>query len=1262
MAGISTNTIRKITIQGEGQQSLDSLASSLNKVATATQGVASVTDIQTKRALSVADAYKRQTLALVDGARAQDQLTRSVKILDQALAQGVVKTTAEYNQRLEALQQKYGQVSNAGQTLASVTGKLGQIFNVAAGAAAAFGVVLGVGALVQFGKQVFSTTADLQEQADQVLGAGGNVEAFQALHAVFLTNGISMEAGDKILGKLTRSLGEAEEGSKKAQDAFHKMGLGAKELAGTTADAALPLVAQKLLEITDGTKRAALEVAIFGKSGQQLESALRALAAGGISDLIARGKELGIVIDEDLIKKADDAKDSLALAFTKLQVVVAPIVVKWGEGFAALVGDIDKTTKSLGDLWDKAKLFAGIGVGARVGFAVGGLPGAALGAAVGAVGVAASRGDQYQKAVSNYDAQLAGGGLSPSERADITARRDRAIELLNPTVGNTGLVTNDKRNNVERVTVTASRTSGASWAPNSDDLENAKRLKETFDSYLAAQEEAARVSSQTNLERQTEAAVIKAAQIAQNEADKEHDLKEKDLVKTYDEAAKILGQQRTEKVRIAQETQITAPLERDLTNQIKLGAVALAAGRDQRALAVEIAQKELTIGRELTEKEKERLAIRQQQIDATAMRDYLDDLREEVQLAGMAADDRERESAVLRAMHASHGTLKADQADDIRGLITARQETERWRGVVDDISSGFQSFFEDVLNNGKLSFSSLWDSIKQSFVKMLAYMATQALVAPIIVPIVGGIAGSLGSLGSLFGGSGGGGGISSLALGASGMGGGGLFGQFNGLAGTLSGPMVINGIGGPIGTIGGGIGSSISSLGSSLFGGGAGEALGGGDFIGSALDTGGIFGTAGLGAVLGGFGVGSLASSLIFGNKNDAGLGGMGGAAAGALIGSIIPGVGTIIGGLLGGLAGGGLGSLTGSSNQGAISNFTNNGLGNTLFKSGGGNNGQLATTASGNINTALKALQDAGVNVSLGNISGLSIGSDKSYVYDFAGGKQKLAGGEAGVQATVNAILDRILPSASSGDDAVNALLQKYGGLNSGNLGAFSTELQAQQAQKAQDEAIKAQQDQQAAAQATADAAKALADQFNTLGDDLKGFASGLQDSAKAAHDAVTNWEKARDNLTKANQALLVSAPGLSPVDQYRGAQAQFEQLLNSARGGNSQSANDLGSFAGQFLQTSYQYNGSSGAYNSDLSVVKGILGDLAGFSDAQRSYAQRQADALDASVAQLSAIYAAIGTAANQNNEGLATLRAEFAELSQSIKDGNLQDRMAS
>src|SRR5579864_3641492 len=106
MAGISTNTIRKITIQAsadgveDATGKINGLTDAQTRLAAGSASVASVTDAVTKRQLSAEEAYRRQTLSVDSNAAAQARLTSAVKTLDAAMAQGVIKSSDEYYQRL----------------------------------------------------------------------------------------------------------------------------------------------------------------------------------------------------------------------------------------------------------------------------------------------------------------------------------------------------------------------------------------------------------------------------------------------------------------------------------------------------------------------------------------------------------------------------------------------------------------------------------------------------------------------------------------------------------------------------------------------------------------------------------------------------------------------------------------------------------------------------------------------------------------------------------------------------------------------------------------------------------------------------------------------------------------------------------------------------------------------------------------------------------------------------------------------------------
>lgn len=651
---MSTTAMRKVTITGEGQESLNSLKGALEGVANAQGRVASVTDIASKRQLSAADAYKRQTLAVVEGARAQDQLARATKLADSALAQGVI-TTQQHAERLTLLNQKYGEASLGSRGLSAATGTMTTAFGAARNAAAAFGLVLGVGAVVAYGKRIFDTTADLQEQADQILGAGGNVEALQALRGVFLTTGISAEGGDKILSKLTRSLGEASEGSDKAQEAFKRLGLGSKDLAGASADAALPLIAKKLLEVTDGTKRAAIEVAIFGKSGQQLESALRDLQSP-MDQMIARGKELGVVIDADMIKKADDAKDKMALSWAKLGVALAPVIVNWVTGFTEFATRIDGATTNLEKMLRVVTVLAGVWAGAKLGLMFGNPYAAVIG---GAMGGAAAYALTAPKAAT----------LTPySGPFNFGPQKDKA----------------------------------APWAPSAKTVSDYEKIKETFDQHLVSLREATRQAGLSANQKEMELTVIKAAGVSQTELG----VLARNQVKSYEQAYEWLAKhgqilpviEALEQRRANALTQQNEKTEANLQNSIALLNVQIqtAAQSDMaRAKALAEATALQVLGEaggyergNLTEDQQRYVDLKVKEAEANVI---LAETQDAVNASMTEASDRYAEMADSASVYASHvgdtfGTVGRGFAQMVVSLETYAAKQAKFAERQDAIS------------------------------------------------------------------------------------------------------------------------------------------------------------------------------------------------------------------------------------------------------------------------------------------------------------------------------------------------------------------------------------------------------------------------------------------------------------------------------------------------------------------------------------------------------------------------------------------------
>jgi tape measure domain-containing protein len=229
--------------------------------------------------------------------------------------------------------------------------------------------------------------------------------------------------------------------------------------------------------------------------------------------------------------------------------------------------------------------------------------------------------------------------------------------------------------------------------------------------------------------------------------------------------------------------------------------------------------------------------------------------------------------------------------------------------------------FADLFTSTGRGWAGLMDSLKDTAIATFARIAAEALIRPIVMPIVASLVGTTGGIAGI-------GGIAGAASGSGGSGGitGGL-GHLLGLS-NLGSQLGLPSIGNALGLTGSGglltgllstaiIPGATASTTAALAGmGGAfgpatlaqfNAAGGAGLFGASGATLGGLLGGAGLG-----FGAGTLLNGLLGGHQLGGSIGSGVGGLAGAAIGSIIPGVGTILGGLIGGALGGAGGGLFG--------------------------------------------------------------------------------------------------------------------------------------------------------------------------------------------------------------------------------------------------------------------------------------------------------------------------------------------------------------
>lgn len=166
-------------------------------------------------------------------------------------------------------------------------------------------------------KNALNYAAAIGETSQQL---GIATKSYQELSYAATQVGISQQELETGLSRLTRNIGQ---GAK----VFGELGVAIRDTAGNsraTGDV-FNDVAAKLGKIEDPAKRAAIEVEIFGKAGQKLDTLLSGgtAALGAMADEAAR---LGLVLSDKQIADADRAADTFARVNAQLKVNVSGAV------------------------------------------------------------------------------------------------------------------------------------------------------------------------------------------------------------------------------------------------------------------------------------------------------------------------------------------------------------------------------------------------------------------------------------------------------------------------------------------------------------------------------------------------------------------------------------------------------------------------------------------------------------------------------------------------------------------------------------------------------------------------------------------------------------------------------------------------------------------------------------------------------------------------------------------------------------------------
>ena len=182
--------------------------------------------------------------------------------------------------------------------------------------------------------KAFSKMGD--EVAKMSKRTGLSAETLSELKFVASQTGTEFATLENGIRKMQRSIYDAGRGLSTAVDALTDLGLSYKDLEGLSPEAQFKLLAERISKIKDPTKKAAIAMSLFGRTGTNLLPMFEQGAAG-INALQEEARRLGLTMRSEDAKAAEDFTD----AMDKLWKVVKMTAFHVG---AALAPALEKMT------------------------------------------------------------------------------------------------------------------------------------------------------------------------------------------------------------------------------------------------------------------------------------------------------------------------------------------------------------------------------------------------------------------------------------------------------------------------------------------------------------------------------------------------------------------------------------------------------------------------------------------------------------------------------------------------------------------------------------------------------------------------------------------------------------------------------------------------------------------------------------------------------------------------------------------------------
>ena len=210
----------------------------------------------------------------------------------------------------------------------SALGRAGQRlkqFAKAGAMVAAATAAAGAAALTASVKGFLSLGDSLAKMRDRT---GLSVEALSELRHAATRSGTSLASVEKSVGRMQRTIVDAQRGLSTATEAFDALGINIDELRQMSPEQQFETIAASLAAIEDPTTRAGLAMQVFGRSGTQILPMVEQM-----DSLRQEARDLGVTMDTETAESAVRLTDM----FTDLVATLKQVAIAVGAAVAPLL-------------------------------------------------------------------------------------------------------------------------------------------------------------------------------------------------------------------------------------------------------------------------------------------------------------------------------------------------------------------------------------------------------------------------------------------------------------------------------------------------------------------------------------------------------------------------------------------------------------------------------------------------------------------------------------------------------------------------------------------------------------------------------------------------------------------------------------------------------------------------------------------------------------------------------------------------------------